>query len=101
MVNTLKDIENLHYPLIQHQPVTKRVFDDIRELAIKWIKELDTKDRLSFMDEDGFEYTLNCKIGNKLSDSDYGKILKIWIKHFFNISDKDLEDDIDNKKIRD
>jgi len=57
------------------------LIQEIRQEAIKWIKELDTGSH--------YEYEI------QYDDGDYGESTASnvinWIKHFFNITDKELE----------
>lgn len=57
---------------------------ELKQTAIKWIKEL--RFRKSYMEDKGDVYTSNHWESSLLNTID-------WIKHFFGITDKDIDGD--------
>jgi len=86
-LKTLKDIEDVDCYIYFEGEETIRAIPEFRlkQEAIKWIKEL-----MQF--KDNKEYTKVWQEDGKIKKLDlHPRTLINWIKHFFNITEKDLK----------
>jgi len=83
-MNNLKTLNDLTLNGKEGHPHFHKIYcgDDLRAEAIKWIKEL--KETSKFRLSNGDEIEINTSFENR--------ILCVWIKHFFNITDKEIEE---------
>lgn len=86
-LKTLKDLEFEVYGSKDKKVMSK----DLRQEAIKWIKELE-KEPVDIKEE--IMWTAETII----TDKNQRKRLIVWIKHFFNITDWDLMNEEEKKK---
>ena len=92
-LKTLKDIKLFLGDMVTEEDVPLVGANKIRQEAIKWIKELDTKNHLEFGDKNkiasDYFYTIDSE-GN-ITDTQAGMVLRSFIKYFFNIKESGLK----------